>query len=88
MAASDTTGKERRAIAAAIASVVVVVLASFSMWNTGPDGPGNVFTYIGWLLMFLPWMLGGVCGPAAMIVIPVLGFLQFFALFWFFLRKR
>ena len=82
------TNKAKRAVFSSVASVVVVVLAGVCMTNIGPDGPGGPLAWVGLVLLFPACMLGGACGPGAYMVIPVLGFLQFFVIFWFMLRRR
>ena len=78
----------KRAILASLGSIVVVVLAGLCMTNIGPDGPGSMFGWVGILLLFLPSMLASAFGSGANLIVPVFGFLQFFAIFWFILRKR
>jgi uncharacterized membrane protein YfcA len=80
--------KPKRVVAASIAAVVVVALAGMSMTHIGPDGPGGILGWAGLVLLFAPSMLASAFGAAANIIIPVFGFFQFFAIFWFILGKR
>jgi len=82
------TNRAKRAVVASVASVVLVALAAVCMTNIGPDGPGSPFAWVGLILLFPACMIGGALGTGGEITIPLLGFLQFFAIFWFALRRR
>ena len=83
------TNRTKRAVVASVAAVVVLALAGACMTNIGADGPGT-FGWVGLVLLFPACMVGGALGGGAgsSIAIPVLGFLQFFAIFWFILKRR
>ncbi|HVV73376.1 MAG TPA: hypothetical protein VHI52_18025 [Verrucomicrobiae bacterium] len=80
--------KRKRAILASVGSLLVVALAGLCMTNIGPDGPGSAFAWVGIVLLFVPSMLASAFGSGANIIVPVFGFVQFFGIFWFFLRSR
>lgn len=79
--------KGKRAILASLASLVVVGLAGLCMSHIGPDGPGSVFAWLGLFLLFLPSMIASTFGSGANIIVPVFGFLQFFAIFWLIFKR-
>lgn len=85
------TNKAKRVVAAFVAATLVVALASFGLTNIGGDGPSGPFAPLAWvglILLFPATIVGGALGYGASIAIPVLGFLQYFIIFWYLFRKR
>ena len=81
------TNRTKRLVVTSVASGVALAFAGACMINIGADGPGAL-GWVGLVLLFPACMVGGTLSAGSFIVIPVLGFLQFFAIFWIILKRR
>ncbi len=81
--------KLKTVIIAAVAAVATDAIATVCLAHTGGDGPDSV-GWIGLILLFPTMLIVGAfglshdmaVGPSGDLAFPLVGFLQFFLMFW------